>query len=103
MKGASEYTLELCNTWLNFESSKTQTKDQNTHSLIERTIQQMAMKSLRTIGICYKEVKYEELDFSKKDQRGVYDFEKGNFTLVCLFGIRDTIREEVPASIQQCY
>ena len=32
----------------------------------------------------------------------VYNFEKNGFTFVALFGIRDTIREEVPESIWQC-
>lgn len=63
----------------------------------------MAMKSLRTIGICYKEITELELDTEDKDERGVYNFEKEGFTLLCLFGIRDTIWEEVPRSIAQCY
>jgi magnesium-transporting ATPase (P-type) len=62
----------------------------------------MAMKSLRTIGICYKEISQQEFDTENKDERGLYSFEKNGFTLVCLFGIRDTIREEVPRSIAQC-
>lgn len=62
----------------------------------------MAMQSLRTIGVCYKEVKIEDLDFNDKDDRGVFHFEKEGFTMLCLFGIRDTIREEVPLSIQKC-
>lgn len=102
MKGASEYTLNLCSDWINFETDKIIAKDHMTQVMLEKTIQQMAMKSLRTIGICYKEVNYESLDLSNKDERGIYAFEKDGFTLVCIFGIRDTIREEVPFSIQQC-
>ena len=63
----------------------------------------MAMKSLWTIGVCYKEITEQELNTEDKDERGVYSFEKENFTLVCLFGIRDTIWEEVPRSIAQCH
>lgn len=63
----------------------------------------MAMKSLRTIGICYKEITEQEFNVEEKDERGVYNFEKRDFTLVCLFGIRDTIREEVPKSIAMCH
>jgi Ca2+ transporting ATPase len=62
----------------------------------------MASKALRTIGICYKQVEKSECDFETPDQRGVYNFEKNGFIFVALFGIRDTIREEVPASIKQC-
>jgi hypothetical protein len=34
------------------------------------------------------------------DERGVYNFEKNGFIFVSLFGIRDTIWEEVPDSIR---
>lgn len=63
----------------------------------------MASKALRTIGICYKQVDKSQCDFETPDQRGVFNFEKNGFIFVSLFGIRDTIREEVPRSIQQCF
>lgn len=66
-------------------------------------IQKMASNALRTIGVCFKQVEISQHDFETPDQRGVYNFEKSGFTFVGLFGIRDTIREEVPRSIQQCF
>lgn len=73
------------------------------HNQVESTIQKMASNALRTIGICYKTVDKSQCDFETPDQRGVYNFEKNGFTFVALFGIRDTIREEVPDSIRQCH
>ena len=73
------------------------------HNEVEKTIQKMASNALRTIGVCYKQVDKSQCDFETPDQRGVYNFEKGGFTFVALFGIRDAIREEVPGSIRQCF
>lgn len=56
----------------------------------------MATQALRTIGIAFKEVDMERIDLNQKNDRGVYKYEEDEFTLVCIFGIRDTIREEVP-------
>lgn len=60
------------------------------------SIQHMATQALRTIGIAFKEVDMERIDLNQKNDRGVYKYEEDEFTLVCIFGIRDTIREEVP-------
>ena len=51
MKGASEHLLELCTHWASFDADRVLVKQQSTHSLVEETIQQMAMKSLRTIPV----------------------------------------------------
>jgi hypothetical protein len=54
-------------------------------------------KSLRTLGICYKNV-YNVRELSgEPDAQGVYDVEKDNFTLLCVVGIRDVLRPTVKA------
>ncbi len=65
-------------------------------------IQSMASNALRTIGVCYKVLDKSQANFDTPDERGIYNFEKNGFTFVSLFGIRDTIREEVPESIRLC-
>ncbi len=62
----------------------------------------MASNALRTIGVCYKVLDKSQANFDVPDEWGVYNFEKNGFTFVGLFGIRDTIREEVPESIRIC-
>jgi magnesium-transporting ATPase (P-type) len=100
LKGASEFVLDLCDQIIDFKSSQILPKTPNTHGEIEKTIQKMASNALRTIGVCYKIIDKSQCDFETPDQRGVYNFEKNGFTFVALFGIRDTIREEVPESIR---
>ena len=103
LKGASEFVVEICDNLISFETNQKVPLDAIYKKWIENNIQHMAMQSLRTIGVCYKEVKIEDLDFNNKDERGVYHFEKSDFTLLCLFGIWDTIWEEVPLCIQKCH
>lgn len=45
---------------------------------------------------------FEDLDFETKNKSDVYTFEESGFTLLCILGIRDTIRDEVPDSIRKC-
>ena len=103
LKGASEFVLELSDQIIDFQTNQILPKTPMVHNEVEKTIQKMASNALRTIGVCYKQVDKSQCDFETPDQRGVYNFEKGGFTFVALFGIRDTIREEVPGSIRQCF
>lgn len=56
----------------------------------------MATQALRTIGIAFKEIDMNSINLDDKNDRGVYKYEQSDFTLLCILGIRDTIREEVP-------
>jgi P-type Ca2+ transporter type 2B len=40
---------------------------------------------------------------NKKDDKGVYDFEKNGLTLLAVLGIKDLLREEVKDAIATCY
>lgn len=103
IKGASEYILKLSNSFLNLKDNKVVQMDTegNTLSSVEKAIESMATKALRTIGIAYKEVNFKNLNLVP-GERGIYDWEKSEFTLIGVCGIKDVIRPEVPASIEKC-
>jgi Ca2+ transporting ATPase len=101
IKGASEYILELSDSLLNLKDNKTQKIDKGVKTNIEAAIESMAKKALRTIGVAFKEVKFEELNMDA-GERGIFDWEKSGFTLVGVCGIKDVIRPEVPGSIEKC-
>lgn len=61
----------------------------------------MAQKSLRTIGIAYKNLTGEE-DRKSKDEKGVYEIEKNDLTLLAIIGIKDVLRPEVPIAVEKC-
>jgi len=60
---------------------------------------------LRTIGFAYKDLRQNEggKDHDGKEQDSkIYDIERGNLTLICIAGIKDIIRDEVPNAVVQC-
>lgn len=61
----------------------------------------MANNSLRTICVAYREIGISE-DLESYDQDGVFEFEKQDFILLSILGIRDVPREEVPEAIRKC-
>ena len=68
---------------------------------IEDAIERMAEQSLRTLAVAYKDFA-EGVDLISKDQKGVHDIEKSGLTLLCLFGIKDIVRKEVPGAVAKC-
>ena len=68
---------------------------------IDSAIVKMAEQSLRTLGVAYKELP-EGSDLTTKDKKGVHEIEKSGLTLLCLLGIKDIVREEVPGAVKKC-
>ena len=61
----------------------------------------MATQSLRTIGLAYRDLNGSE-DLTNKNDKGVYDVETENLTLIAIVGIKDILRPEVPGAVANC-
>jgi Ca2+ transporting ATPase len=103
IKGASEYMIEISNSFHNTESGQITPLDNESKKLLEGSIENMAKKALRTIGIAYKEVDPSKLDLNQPDDRGIFAYEKDGFTIIGICGIKDVIRPEVPVSVAKCH
>jgi Ca2+ transporting ATPase len=58
---------------------------------VEKAIETMATRALRTLCLAYKEVSPRE-DLVTKDKKGVFDAELHDLTLVGVLGIKDILR-----------
>jgi Ca2+ transporting ATPase len=65
---------------------------------VEKAIETMAGRALRTICLAYKELSARE-DLTTKDPKGVYAVESSDLVLVAVLGIKDILRMEVPRAI----
>jgi P-type Ca2+ transporter type 2B len=99
-KGASEMVLEACSQFHSFDN-KIQRIDSTAKARMEKAIEEMATRALRTICVAYRDLDGSE-DLHSKDDKGVYTVEKKDLTLLCIFGIKDILRQEVPEAVQQC-
>lgn len=102
IKGASEYMIEISDKFMNLKTAKVQAINGDLRKELERSIQSMAQKALRTIGLAYKEIDFDQTNL-EPDIKGIYDYEKSGFTLIGICGIKDVIRPEVPSSIKKCH
>lgn len=104
VKGASEIVLETCTHYLDTQGQKQALDDQMKQQLLQ-TIKEYAKNALRTIGFAYKDLKEGEGGAEhdhKKDGSKIYDIEESDLTLICIAGIKDIIREEVPHAVVMC-
>jgi len=104
VKGASEIVLATCSHYLNEEGVKTILEDQMKQQL-DQVIKTYAKGALRTIAFGYKDLKEDDGGHnheSKVEGSKVYDIELADFTLICIAGIKDIIRDEVPGAVSAC-
>lgn len=104
IKGASEIILETCTHYLDSNGDKQLLDDLKMQEL-ENQISKYAKEALRTIAFGYKELSegdggpdHENIEDGSK----IYDIEKGDMILICIAGIKDIIREEVPGAVRLC-
>lgn len=104
MKGAAEQVLGSCNFYLDYNGEKVPLSDEMKSNLLE-TITQYASNALRTICFAYKDLAANEggPNHTDMDADGVLRaVEKRDFIVVCIFGIKDIIRPEVPEAVATC-
>lgn len=65
---------------------------------MEKAIEVMAGRALRTICLAYRNLSGNE-DLTSKDSKNVYDIEIHDLTLVGILGIKDVLRYEVPRAV----
>lgn len=100
IKGASELVLEGCVNLLDLKTGNIKTIGAAEKEEIKEAITKFAEQSLRTIGVAYSFP--EKYDKEDKNKNGVLACENQGLTLIGVFGIKDVIRPEVPAAIEQC-
>ena len=72
---------------------------------LENIIKSYAKKALRTIAFAYKDLKSNEGGPNHENREPgtkIYDIELGGYTLICIAGIKDIIRKEVPGAVKMC-
>jgi Ca2+ transporting ATPase len=72
--------------------------DEAQRDKMEKAIETMAGRALRTLCLAYKNMSGSE-DLATKDSKNVYDVEIHDLTLLAILGIKDVLRYEVPRAI----
>ncbi|XP_074644594.1 plasma membrane calcium-transporting ATPase 2-like isoform X2 [Tubulanus polymorphus] len=118
-KGASEIVLKKCSFILGPDGRPRPFTHHHLEDMIQNVIEPMASDGLRTICLAYKDfVKVEKGSNPPEDEEGPsapnqvhFEFEPNweeednivcNLTCICVTGIEDPVRPEVPDAIKKC-
>ena len=96
-KGASEIVLKKCKSILNRNGEVIPFSTVDYDRLVQTVIEPMACDGLRTISIAYKDFSLDKLP-DWDDENNVVD----QLTCICITGIEDPVRAEVPEAIAKC-
>ena len=112
-KGASEMVLSKCKYFLDKDGNVTPMTQDKFDELIKSVVEVMASEALRTICVAYRDVKYKAA--AEKEDDGTYYYESASppdwnkeedvikdMVCICLTGIEDPVRDEVPDAIKKC-
>lgn len=103
-KGAAEKILETCSHYLDLEGNKVPIDDAAKNKFLG-SIDELAVQALRAIAFAYKDVSEGQDGKEHKDiEKGskIYNVEMSGNTLICIAGIKDIIRPEVPDAVKKC-
>lgn len=89
--------LAACNMY-HSKSGSIEPIDEALRDRMEKAIEMMAGRALRTICLAYRNMSGSE-DLISKDSKNVYDVETHDLTLVAILGIKDVLRYEVPRAV----
>ena len=112
-KGASEIVLAKCSHYLDSNGNAVRLSEAKQNELIKNVVEVMAMDGLRTICVAYRDFvsSSERFQFQNADnitffdQVPAWDDEANiltDFTCICIVGIEDPVRSEVPEAISKC-
>ena len=103
-KGASEIVLKSVSEYLNPNNGQKITKTDEDYEKFKEIINSYANLTLRTICVAYKDITENEAnDYLSQDSQGNNIIENNGFTMVCIVGIKDTLREGVKEAIAECH
>uniref|UniRef100_A0A646QFN5 Calcium-transporting ATPase n=1 Tax=Hemiscolopendra marginata TaxID=943146 RepID=A0A646QFN5_9MYRI len=106
-KGASEIIMKKC-TFINGKEGKLEkfTRDMQ-ERLVKEVIEPMASDGLRTISLAYRDfvpgkAEVNQVHYDTEPNWDDEDYIVNNLTCICLVGIEDPVRPEVPEAIRKC-
>uniref|UniRef100_A0A8C7TY35 Calcium-transporting ATPase n=1 Tax=Oncorhynchus mykiss TaxID=8022 RepID=A0A8C7TY35_ONCMY len=97
-KGASEILLKKCSKLLTASGETKVFRPRDREDMVKKVIEPMASEGLRTICLAYR-------DFPVSEGEPDWDQENDiltSLTCVCVVGIEDPVRPEVPDAIKKC-
>lgn len=102
IKGASEIVKNCCSHYLDADGKVCEMTDEM-QNVLNGQIHAYAKGALRTIALAYKDVmpaEHGEFHDEPIDSE-IKNIEKSGLTLICIFGIMDIVRTEVPKAVDQ--
>lgn len=110
VKGASEIVLGKCSFYLDASGKPVSLDESKKKYLIKNIIEKMACEGLRTICVAYRDFssmsdKNTDLNVESFEEDPKWDDEQNiisNLTCLCIVGIEDPVRAEVPDAIRKC-
>ena len=97
-KGGAENIKKYCKYYINSETGEKLEINSEILKKLEKKVEKYNNDMLRTIYICYKDIKEKDFYNNNDDE----EIDTNDLVLLAIFGIRDTIRKGVKEAVLKC-
>ena len=101
-KGSGEYSLMYCNSYIDPETGNCELINDSVSSHIKNKLEEFSKNRLRSLYIAYKDINEEEYNNAEKLNAEGRLIDQYNLVFLCVFGIRDSLRDGVKEAVAKC-
>ena len=101
-KGSGENALLYCNSYIDPDTGDIQLLNESVSSYIKNKLEEFNKNRLRTLYISYKDITEEEYNNAEKKNLEGKFIDQYNLVFLCIFGIRDSLRDGVKEAVKKC-
>ena len=101
-KGGAENVLSYCDKYLTSEG-KVENITNEIEKYIKDQITEFNSDKLRSLYICYKDISEDEYNNCEQLDINGKLIDQSNLTFICVFGIRDSLRDGVKEAVLKCH
>ena len=102
-KGGGENARVFCNYYLDPDSANKKALDDSVSMNIKKSIEEFNKDKLRSLYIAYKDITKEEYENCDKPQKNDKLIDEYDLIFLCVFGIKDSLRDGVKEAVRKCH
>ena len=102
-KGGGDFALDYCKYYVDPDTGDEKEIDGRVYNYIKKEINKCNKNRLRSLYIAYKDITEEEYNNPEKKNSQGKLLDQTDLVFLCIFGIRDSLRDGVKEAVEKCH
>ena len=102
-KGGGDFALKYCKYYIDPDTGDEEEIDGKVYNYLKKEINKCNKNRLRSLYIAYKDITEEEYNNPEKKNSQGKLIDQTDLVFLCIFGIRDSLRDGVKEAVEKCH